>query len=89
MIDRLAAAARGATEAYAAGDGLWMLEGGVRSDEFFRDIARAVLTAAKYEDGTDESRLIAVSNQFRVEAVSLSEAWDGLIDTILAESTDG
>jgi hypothetical protein len=49
------------------------------------DDARAVLQAIKYEDGTDESVLIDVSNKYRIEAVSLSEAWDAMIDAALTE----
>jgi len=56
-----------------------------RRKNAYRAQVQAVLTALKYEDGTDESRLIEISNKYRVEAVSLSEAWDGLIDAILTE----
>lgn len=47
--------------------------------------ARAAMTAMKYVDGTDEANLITVSNEERVEAVSLIMAWDGLIDAALAD----
>lgn len=61
-------------------------------DEYIGDaetshqIARAVIEAMKYDDGPeDESRLVAASNEYRVEAVALAEAWDHMIDAALAE----
>lgn len=50
-----------------------------------QELARAALLAIKYEDGTDESTLIDVSNKYRVEAVSLIEAYDAMIDAALSE----
>lgn len=50
--------------------------------------ARAALEAMKYEDGADEDRLVAASNQYRVEAVSLSQAWDHMIQAALDEKSD-
>ena len=47
--------------------------------------ARDAMTAMKYVDGTDEPNLITVSNEERVEAVSLIMAWDALIDAALAD----
>lgn len=57
-------------------------------DDEDRAAARAALEAAKYVDGADEARLIKVSNAERVEAVSLSLAWDGLIDEALNPTPD-
>lgn len=51
--------------------------------ETYLDIARAALEALKYADGHDEARLLEVSAKERVEAVSLSLAWDAMIDAIL------
>ena len=44
--------------------------------------ARAAIEAMKYQDA-DESSLIKVSNAERVEAVTLSLAWDAMIDEAL------
>lgn len=41
--------------------------------------ARAALEALRYVDGDDEADLIEISNRYRVEAVTLSEAFDGYL----------
>lgn len=53
--------------------------GSIRQNHW-RGKARAVITALKYEDGTDEGTLIDVSNKHRVEAVSLCETYDAMLD---------
>ncbi len=42
--------------------------------------ARAALVALQYVDGADEDDLVEISNRFRVEAVTLSEALDAYLD---------
>lgn len=47
--------------------------------------ARVAMAAMKYEDGTDETALVAAANQERLDPVSLAGAWDRMIDEALRE----
>lgn len=50
-----------------------------------RKMAVEIMASMKYADGWDEDFLIAASNTYRVEAVSLVEAWNSIIEAAVYE----
>lgn len=88
-IYRVAAASMGISESWSDLVLRSMHPGQVHAkamlDQFYAE-ARAALTAAKWADAYDEDALITVGNALRIEIITLSEAWDALIDHHLKDA---
>lgn len=84
-IERAVRAVREANGAYAHEDGLWMTEGGLVSDDHFREIVRAVLMAIREPgEGVPLAAVDRIDN-IHFSVWTAETAWQAMIDAMLAE----
>lgn len=76
MLERVARAIAQARGSWYADEGQW---------RHCEGEARAAIEAMRYEDGTDETKVIGLANKLRVDAGAFIECIEAWIDAALKE----